>query len=348
MHRKIYPRALLINKKKHMKDATYTIGTMPFPCWSKNNSDIDRITITGSGNRKDIEDLANEFVYTQYKEIVIDNISIEPTTWESGKIVSFETAIHTDVSEFESILPTLFKLIFNSNGTTTFSVVKGNIYSQDGKTLIHTPECKELFIDSTIEHIGNYCCSNYATLTKLTLSEGLKSIGKLAFSSCEITELFLPDSVISIGQESFLMTEIETVKLSKNLQSLPDGCFSYTAINTIDIPTSVRSIGDEAFHCVPYLECVKIPEGVESIGYDAFCNPTVVYLPSTLKEIAPDFYYEEIVDDGDKPPYIKMHPDNPIFYSEEGSLYYKASGKLALDSKYNGLDEGSYKPPCIP
>lgn len=335
-----------------MKEATFTIGASSFSCWREKHSDIERFVLTGNCTITDIEDLTKEFDYTCYKEITLDNLAIEPIIMDyDKKEYSFESYLYGDIYHQEIQLSPLHKLIFNSNGHSTFSVEENNIYSIDGKTLIHTPECTELVIDRNIEHIGNYCCCNYECLTKLTLPQGLKSIGKMAFSSCEITELSLPDSVISIGEESFSGTEIEKLKLSSNLQSLPDGCFSLTNINELNIPTSVKSIGFEAFHCVPFIECVKIPEGVESIDSNAFCLPIVVHLPSTLKEIARDFYYEYPVDDGDKPPYIKMNPANPIFYSKDGSLYYKASGELALDSKYNGLDDRIHwisKSPCIP
>lgn len=66
-------------------------------------------------------------------------------------------------------------------------------------------------------------------------------------------------------------------------------------------------------------------------------------LPSTLKEIAPDFYYEECIDDPEYPPYIEVHPDNKVFFSKDGSLYFKESGELAIDSKYNGLDENDVR-----
>lgn len=334
-----------------MKEATYIIGTIPYLSWRKSNSDIEKICLTGNCKITDIEDLAKEFVYTCYKEITLDKLNIECIIMDYDKKEhSFEDYLYGDIYHQETQLSPLHKLIFNSYGNTSFAVVKDTIYSQDGKTLIHTPESTELIIDSYIEHIGNYCCCNYESLTKLTLPEGLKSIGKMAFCACEITELSLPNSVISIGEESFCRTEIEKLQLSANLQSLPDGCFSLTLIDELNIPASVKSIGFEAFHCVPFIECIKIPEGVESIDSDAFCSPAIVCLPSTLKEIARDFYYEYPVGNGDKPPYIRMNPANPIFYSKDGSLYYKATGELALNSKYNGLDERmpwSCKPPCI-
>lgn len=55
-----------------------------------------------------------------------------------------------------------------------------------------------------------------------------------------------------------------------------------------------------------------------------------------LVEIAPDFYYEECVDTPDYPPYITVHPDNKTFVSIDGSLYFRESGKLVIDSEYHG------------
>ena len=55
-----------------------------------------------------------------------------------------------------------------------------------------------------------------------------------------------------------------------------------------------------------------------------------------IEKNAPDFYYEECIDDPDTPPYITVHPDNKTFVSKNGSLYFRDSGKLALDSEYHG------------
>ena len=54
-------------------------------------------------------------------------------------------------------------------------------------------------------------------------------------------------------------------------------------------------------------------------------------LPSTLKEIAYDFYFEEMIDDPEEmKPYVDIHPDNPVYYSENGILYSRETGKEVL------------------
>lgn len=81
-----------------------------------------------------------------------------------------------------------------------------------------------------------------------------------------------------------------------------------------------------------FIDEIDIPKGVEQIGYDALEGMHRASLPSTLKKIAPGFYYEECID----APYITVHPANKTFVSKKGSLYFRDSGKLAVDSEYHG------------
>ena len=64
-------------------------------------------------------------------------------------------------------------------------------------------------------------------VTKITIPEGVTSIGDWAFYECSsLTEITIPDSVTSIGDSAF------------------DGC---TSLTEITIPDSVTSIGDRVF-----------------------------------------------------------------------------------------------------
>ena len=142
-------------------------------------------------------------------------------------------------------------------------------------------------------------------MSVLKLNNGLKSIGKWSFVAADINKI-------------------------------PDGCFDLCSLDSIKIPHSVKYIGNKSLRGLTWTDEIEIPEGVEKIGYDAFEAMYHVSFPSTLLEIAPDFYYEECIDDPNHPPYIEVPPNNKVFYSKEGSLYFKATGLLAIDSKYNG------------
>jgi hypothetical protein len=71
-----------------------------------------------------------------------------------------------------------------------------------------------------------------------------------------------------------------------------------------------------------------------------------IFLPATLKKIAPDFYYEECIDPKDHPPYIEVDPSNPYFFAKDGTLYYRSTGKQVLDAPYNNADARCRKGNC--
>ena len=228
----------------------------------------------------------------------------------------------------------LLKLFLNSHHTKDFVVADNCVFSDDRKTLVHIPEARSVVIPPHVEHIGVGTCCGYDMMSTIKLNQGLKSIDKGAFISAGIAQLDMPDSVVELGEDAFLMSDLEKVRLSNSLVSIPNGCFSLCLIEEIYLPSSLKTIGTEALKGL-WIDEIDIPEGVERIDYDAFEAMRRVSLPSTLKEIAPDFYYEECIDDPQDVPYITVHPDNKTFVSIDGSLYFRDSGELALDAKYN-------------
>ena len=122
------------------------------------------------------------------------------------------------------------------------------------------------------ERINVLGTSENATITKLTIEEGIKEIKYGAFEKCTGIKgnLVIPDGVTKIGRLAF------------NKCSGFDG--------TLTLPSSLKSIGDGAFQfCSGFTGDLVIPEGVETIGIFAFnkCsefNGTLT-LPSTLKSI---------------------------------------------------------------
>ena len=126
-----------------------------------------------------------------------------------------------------------------------------------------TPSAKRTNILGTSEN---------ATITKLTIEEGIKEIKCGAFEKCTGIKgnLVIPDGVTKIGRLAF------------NKCSGFDG--------TLTLPSSLKSIVDGAFQfCSGFTGDLVIPEGVETLGTHVFNNCSgfngTLTLPSTLKNI---------------------------------------------------------------
>ena len=197
----------------------------------------------------------------------------------------------------------------------------------------------ETLVLEGIERIGNVAFCGVDRIKHITFSQELRYIGEYAFNSVDnLDVLELPDSVTELGKGAFYCCYLKNLKLPQHLRVIPDKCFKYSNMEHLEIPSSVRKIGSEAFGIFPLCYLLSIPEGVERIGYYSFSYIELIDLPTSLKEIAPDFYYDGPVDVSAKPhpPYVRISADNPIFYAKGGSLYFRENDKLALASCYNG------------
>lgn len=319
-----------------MEAPIYILGSEPLHEWEQRNDNPSRITLTGNVTANAFTECASNFDYTKYEYISFKDITVQDIVGKDGYRCSYTDYLSQLVCGDGIRLFVLIKLFLNSNDTQSFVVSDKCVFSEDFKTLVHIPETKEIIVPDYVEHIGQGACCGYDEVSTVKLSLGLKSIGRWAFVAAGIDKLDMPDSLQLLGENAFLMSDLETVKLSTNLQEIPDGCFDLCSLENIEIPQSVRRIGNKALRGLLWTDEIDIPEGVEHIGYDAFEAMHHVSLLSTLTYIAPDFYYEECIDDPNNPPYIEVHRDNEVFFSKDGSLYFRDTGEIAIDSKYNG------------
>lgn len=123
---------------------------------------------------------------------------------------------------------------------TAKEIVIGNVYNN----LPVTGIAKNAF--------ENHKYVQYKDFTKVTISEGITSIGEVAFGGCkELTEITIPNSLTSIGMEAFA------------------DCVGLTSIT---IPDSVTSIGLWAFERCSGLTSVTIGNGVTCIENGLFID----------------------------------------------------------------------------
>lgn len=117
------------------------------------------------------------------------------------------------------------------------SVEIGSGVTSIGSYALVDTNITSLTIPGSVTTIGNYGAYHNRYLAELTLNEGLRSIGKGAFSwSKRLTTLTIPDGVTTIGEEAFVHCWAWLPKAD-----------TYIGLSTVSIPGSVTSIGKNAF-----------------------------------------------------------------------------------------------------
>lgn len=172
--------------------------------------------------------------------------------------------------------------------------------------------------DYAVTSLGDDCFGS-SDITKITLSEGLKSIGKRVFSYCgKIRKIAIPASVGALGDNAFAYCDnLFEVSFAENsqIEAFPSGLFkgdsqlyeavfpvgiktigseaySGTGISSLPIPGTVTEIGSGAFKSCRSLTSVSIPSSVTSLGDNAFFfTPiTTVEIPASVGIIPEDCF----------------------------------------------------------
>ncbi len=153
--------------------------------------------------------------------------------------------------------------------------------------------------------------------------KNVTEIGKEVFYENETIEgVVIPDSVTTIGENAFAScTSLSDVKLSNNLVEIGEDAFAdCESLISIDLPNSLRTIKDSAFWN-SVIESIVLPEGLKTIGSQAFCYSTAlteVSIPGTVEEIGSRAFSGI--------PTLKritVNESNPYFTTENGILYSK-------------------------
>ncbi len=182
-------------------------------------------------------------------------------------------------------------------------------------TLIST--CKESVLPNTLKHIGN-CAFKGMSFSKITIPEGVTTIGDYAFLQCEgkpeitipstVTDISyiqaLPDCSICVDpnntvyksegnciirkSDGVLILGCPSSVIPDTVKIIGDSAFKDTNVTEILIPSSVETIGGSAFSSCGKLKNVTFSDGLIKIGSNAFygCGYLEqIVIPKSVKEI---------------------------------------------------------------
>lgn len=187
--------------------------------------------------------------------------------------------------------------------------IPNSVVSVGESAFLHNEALKGVVIPDQVEIVNESTFQGCKSLTSLTLGKGVKEIGKNAFRDCEkLTSVVIPENTTTISQNAFDNCKaVESASIPNSLTNISDSAFDFSlsaynekdgilylgnATNKylyLDGPVSqdiTKAIVDEnckfikgsAFWGCNKLTNVTLPNGLISVGYDAFrdCN-TLVY-----------------------------------------------------------------------
>lgn len=177
------------------------------------------------------------------------------------------------------------------NGIT--SVVK----SIDQKTFENCTLDK-VILPATLESVSGFY---YATVNEVIIPEGIKLIGRDAFSHCKnLKTVSIPSSVYCIDIYAFDNSEIEYLIIPEGVTHIEADAFTgCKKLKTVNLPSSITFIGGNTFFDSG-IEEITIPEGIKTIHVSTFegCKQLkTLHLPTSVIEIEEKAFYHSGIEE---------------------------------------------------
>ena len=151
-------------------------------------------------------------------------------------------------------------------------------------------------------------------LKKVTLKNGVRSIGEDAFRDCSslegvifentvlekisdgafwgcsaLSSIALPDSVTEIERNAFFETGLRNIQLPEKLTLIGGGAFcNCKNLKQVQLPPQLKELGEGAFFNCENLAQIQLPSQLNKLGSDAFGDCTSldkIDIPAGLKQI---------------------------------------------------------------
>jgi hypothetical protein len=186
---------------------------------------------------------------------------------------------------------TTITVIGYATGAPTDVVIPGTIIGKPvtaiaGNAFANRTELKSVTIPEGVTSIGNNAFYGCSSMSSVALPLSVETIGNYAFYNCYALPSFeIPKGVTSIGLDVFVnciaLTGITVNTQNPNYSSEGGVLFNKTKTTLVAYPSGVSG-------------GYKIPDGVNSIGQDAFNNCdklTGVTVPATVAEFGNGAFY---------------------------------------------------------
>ena len=187
--------------------------------------------------------------------------------------------------------------LLNSTGSTT-TIKSTNIevwHMQGSTTTFDTSHwttgntLREVVITASgMTSLPDYAFEDCSSLTSVTLSNSITSIGQYAFSHCPLTNIVLPSGVTTLKQYCFEYTPITDLDIPNSVTTVGTAVFSYcTSLTGVTIGSGLTTFGNYTFNHCTALSAITFPATVSNLGGYTFDGCTNLLSITMLGTTAP-------------------------------------------------------------
>lgn len=265
-------------------------------------TNINALKVTGTLNETDFKYIRENLTALEVLDLSGTNMTVFP-----NRALAFYNGENTTLKEV--ILPEGLISIEEAAFANCTALEKLNVpYTVNtlGRWILENTKVTSFTIPQVVTEIPASCFYGSA-ITTINIPPSVRTIGNWAFQNAKLTEVVIPSSVTSIGKWAFGCENgnpaLQSVIIEANITEIPECCFySQTKLTSISLPEGITSIGDDAFNQCK-ITSLTLPASLKTIGARAFSNNGITQLtiPDKVETIENAAFADNSIDNIDFP-----------------------------------------------